>query len=81
MGNNKGGQDARKAKGIPLPYTPEEEQFLKTAVRTMFLRAAEVEFDPAAAQEQITMDDIKGQKWELRSPHDRPVSRQNQPDF
>ncbi len=61
LSSNRGGQAARKAEGSHLPYTKEDEQFLKIAVRTMTLRAAEVECDPGAAQNPITMDDITEQ--------------------
>ncbi len=61
LSSERGGRDARKRKGGDTPYSDEEERFLKTAVRTMILRAAEVECDPGAAQELIAMDDIREQ--------------------
>ena len=54
----KGGGVARKRDGLGHPYTPEEERFLKAAIRTLIRRAAEVEFASDPNRRQITLDDI-----------------------
>ena len=46
LSSNKGGSSARKAIGSTTPCTPEEERFLKTAVKRVIHRASEVEHGP-----------------------------------
>ena len=58
LSTNKGGASARKAVGQAAPYTPEEERFLKSAIRTLILRAAEVEYGPDPNRSQITLDEM-----------------------
>ena len=41
-----GGAGARKEDGRKAPYTPKEERFLKSAIKTLIHRAAEVEDGP-----------------------------------
>lgn len=55
---NRGGPDARKAHGRCLRYTPEEERFLKSAIRMLIRRAAEVEHGPDPRRPKITLADI-----------------------
>ena len=54
----KGGTGARKEDGRKAPYAPEEERFLKSAVKTLIRRAAEVEFGPDPSRRKITLADI-----------------------
>ena len=58
LSTNKGGASARKAVGQAAPYTPEEERFLKSAIRTLIRRAAEVEYGPDPNRSQITLDEM-----------------------
>lgn len=58
LSTNKGGDSARKAVGHAAPHTPEEERFLKSAVRMLIRRAAEVEFGPDPSRRNITLSDI-----------------------
>ena len=58
LSTNKGGASARKAIGHHAPYTPEEERFLKSAIKTLIRRAAEVEYGPDPNRETITLADI-----------------------
>ena len=55
---NKGGPDARKAHGRNRRYTPEEERFLKSAIRMLIRRAAEVEHGPDPSRPRITLADL-----------------------
>ena len=57
LSSNKGGASARKAIGSTAPYTAEEERFLKSAIRMLIQRAAEVEHDPDPSRAKITMAD------------------------
>jgi len=54
----KGGTGARKEDGRKASYTREEERFLKSAVRTLIRRAAEVEYGPDPSRKKITLADI-----------------------
>ncbi len=58
LSTNKGGASARKAVGQATPHTPEDERFLKSAIRTLIHRAAEVEFGPDSSRGKITLADI-----------------------
>ena len=58
LSTNKGGASARKAIGRTAPHTPDEERFLKSAVRTVIRRAAEVAYRPAANCNQINLGDV-----------------------
>lgn len=49
---------ARKAVGRTAPHSPEEERFLKSAVRTVIRRAAEVAYGPDPSRRQIALNDI-----------------------
>ena len=62
LSSYKGGTGARKEDGRNAPYTPEEERFLKLAIKRLIRRAAEVEHEPDRSRTKITKDDI------LRSP-------------
>ena len=55
---NKGGSRARKAIGSTTPYTPEEERFLKSAVKKLIHRAAEVEHGPDPSRTKVTLADV-----------------------
>ena len=57
LSSNKGGASARKAIGSTTPYTPEEERFLKSAVKRVIHRAAEVEHAPDPSRTEITLAD------------------------
>ena len=50
----KGGANARKEDGRRAPYTPEEERFLRSAIRTLIHRAAEVACGPNPRRRKIT---------------------------
>ena len=54
----KGGTGARKEDGRDAPYTPEEERFLKSAIKTLIHRAAEVESGPHPGRTKVTLADI-----------------------
>jgi hypothetical protein len=54
----KGGREARKAKGAKNEFTDAERTWLQEVMKTIFRRAAEVAYDPAANQYQITMADL-----------------------
>ena len=58
LSTNKGGASARKAVGHAVPHTPEEERFLKSAIKTVIRRAAEVEYGPDPSRPKITLADI-----------------------
>ena len=58
LSTNKGGASARKAVGHAVPHTPEEERFLKSAIKTVIHRAAEVEYGPDPSRRKITLADI-----------------------
>ena len=58
LSSSKGGSSARKAIGSTTPYTPEEERFLKSAVKMLIHRAAEVEHGPDPSRTKITLSDI-----------------------
>ena len=58
LSSNKGGSSARKAIGSTTPYTTEEERFLKSAVKMLIHRAAEVEHGPDPSRTKITLADI-----------------------
>ena len=51
----KGGTGARKEDGRKAPYTPEEERFLRSAIKTLLHRAAEVESGPQPGRTKITL--------------------------
>ena len=54
----KGGTGARKEDGRDAPCTPEEERFLKSAIKTLIHRAAEVESGAHPGRTKITLADI-----------------------
>lgn len=54
----KGGDVARKAKGRNTPYSPDEERFLRSAIKALIRRAAQVEYGPDPTRKKITRDDI-----------------------
>ena len=58
LSTNKGGAGARKAVGHAAPHTPEEERFLKSAIKTLIHRAAEVESGPHPSRTKVTLADI-----------------------
>ena len=55
----KGGTGARKEDGRKAPYTPEEERFLRSAIKTLIHRAAEVESGPHPSRTTITLADFR----------------------
>ena len=59
LSTNKGGDSARKAVGHAAPYAPEEEHFLRSAIKTLILRAAEVESGPDPGCAKITLADFR----------------------
>jgi len=54
----KGGTSARNEDGRDAPYTPEEERFLKSAIKTLIHRAAEVESGPHPRRHKVTLTDV-----------------------
>lgn len=54
----KGGTNARKARGRTAPYTDKEHQWVVTTVRALIRRLAEVDHDPTQALPQITLADL-----------------------
>ena len=59
LSTNKGGDNARKAVGHAAPHTPEEERFLRSAIKTLILRAAEVESGPDPGCATIMLSDFR----------------------
>ena len=55
----KGGTDARKEDGRKAPYTPEEERFLKSAIKTLIHRAAEIKAGPQPGRSKITLANFR----------------------
>jgi hypothetical protein len=55
---NKGGTEARKAKGAAADFTPAEKRWLEETMKRLIRRAAEVAHDPSATRPQITMVDL-----------------------
>ncbi|MDE0173062.1 MAG: hypothetical protein OYH76_06465 [Defluviicoccus sp.] len=57
----KGGTGARKEDGREAPYTPEEEHFLRSAIKTLIHRAAEIEVEsgPHPGRAKITLADFQ----------------------
>lgn len=58
LSSNKGGFSARKATGSNAPLTIDEERFLKSAVKLLIQRAAEVEYGSDPSRKKITLADI-----------------------
>ena len=58
LSTNKGGASARKAVGQAAPYTSEDERFLRSAIKTLIHRAAEVDCGPDPGRTTITLADI-----------------------
>ena len=58
LSSEKGGKEGRKAEAARSDYTPEERAWLERAMKIVIRRAAEVAYNPKAAERQITMDDI-----------------------
>jgi hypothetical protein len=56
--DEKGGKEARKAKGAKNEYTNAERTWLEEAMRAIIRRAAEVACDRHASRKQITMADL-----------------------
>jgi hypothetical protein len=56
--DQKGGREARKAKGASKGFTNAERLWLQEVMKTIIRRAAEVAFDPNVSRRQITMDDL-----------------------
>ena len=59
LSSYKGGTGARKEDGREAPYTPEEEHFLRSAIKTLIYRAAEVESGPHPRRCKITLTDAR----------------------
>jgi hypothetical protein len=58
LSSTKGGNEARKAEGIPSPLTVAERNWLDAAIRMMIRRFAEYKADPTKTYAQITMADL-----------------------
>ncbi|HEU0154946.1 MAG TPA: hypothetical protein VFQ82_02670, partial [Stellaceae bacterium] len=56
--DKKGGPEARKAKGVTVPFSPAEHVWIEAAMKLLIRRAAEVAGDPEGAFPQITMEDL-----------------------
>ena len=57
--DKKGGDWARKGRGLGSPFSPEEEQFLETAVRKLIYRVAEYHGSGGVRLSPITMADVR----------------------
>ena len=57
LSTNKGGASAGKAAGHAAPHTPEEGRFLRSAIKTLTRRAAEVECGSDPRRRKITLAD------------------------
>jgi hypothetical protein len=55
---NKGGSEARKARGAKADFTAAERGWLERAIKCLIWRAAEVAGNPSAPLPQITMGDL-----------------------
>lgn len=58
LASTKGGVGARKAEGLGRDLTPQEQNFLQSAVRAIIRRAAEVAHDPDSPSKPITLRDL-----------------------
>lgn len=58
LSSNKGGEDARKARGADDEYTDEEKRFLTEALKKIIIRVAQVAADDNQRQPLITMADL-----------------------
>lgn len=58
LSTEKGGDVARKAMGRATVYSPDEEQFLSSAIKALIRRAAQVEYGPDPTRKKLTRDDI-----------------------
>ena len=58
LSTEKGGDVARKAEGLNSPYSPGEEQFLRSAIQALIRRAAQVEYGSDPSRKKITLSDI-----------------------
>ena len=58
LSTEKGGDVARKAEGLDTPYSPDEKQFLRSAIKALIRRAAQVECGLDPTRKKITLDDI-----------------------
>jgi hypothetical protein len=56
--DQKGGKEARKAKGAQNEFTNAERIWLQEVIKTMIRRAAEVAYDRSASRDQITMANL-----------------------
>lgn len=58
LSTEKGGDVARKAMGRTIPYSQGEEQCLRSAIKALIRRAAQVEYGPDPTRKKITRDDL-----------------------
>ena len=58
LAGEKGGTEARKAKGAGTEFTAAERQWLEQAIKRLILRAGEIAGNPSARFPQITMADL-----------------------
>ena len=58
LAGEKGGTEARKAKGAGTEFTAAERQWLEEAIKRLILRAGEIAGNPSARLRQITMADL-----------------------
>ena len=58
LASEKGGDDARKAKGADDEFTDQERRFLNRALKAIIIRAAQVAADDSQRHPQITMADL-----------------------
>lgn len=58
LASEKGGEDARKAKGADDDFTVREKQFLREAIAAIIRRVAQVAADDSQCLTQITMTDL-----------------------
>lgn len=58
LSSERGGLDARKAKGIGKPYTDQEIKWIDAALRKLIRRVAEIAADPNSDLPKITMGDL-----------------------
>lgn len=54
----KGGREARKAKGLRTDFSDKESRWIEDAAKTIIRRAAEVADDPHRSRDQITMAEL-----------------------
>ena len=59
LSTNMGGDNARRQSATLRPHTPEEQSFLRPAIKTLIHRAAEVDSGPHPAPTKISLAHLR----------------------